>query len=124
MTEMVCRKCGEAKHVSLFAFRKDSGKYRTECEPCRSMGEQARRYGITVGDIERMKEESGNRCAICKTHADDIPHATFKHNPLVIDHCHTTGQVRGLLCPTCNNMLGHAKDNVAILSAAITYLSS
>jgi hypothetical protein len=70
-----------------------------------------------------MKEEQGNRCAICKTHADDIPHATFKYNPLVIDHCHSTGHVRGLLCPTCNNMLGHAKDNVAVLAAAIEYLS-
>jgi len=124
LTEKVCRVCGETKPLSEYQFRKERGIHRTECKPCRSSTEAAKRYGLTVGDVERMKEEQGNRCAICKTHADDIPHATFKHNPLVIDHCHTTGQVRGLLCPTCNSMLGHAKDNVAVLSAAITYLSS
>lgn len=111
------------KSLNEFSFRKDSGEYRPTCKPCRSHESAAKRYGLTVGDVEKMKEEQGNRCAICNTHADDIPHDTFKHNPLVIDHCHTTGKVRGLLCPTCNMVLGHAKDNVAILSAAITYLS-
>lgn len=124
MTEKVCRCCGETKELSEYSFRRDSGEYRPDCKPCRSSATAVKRYGITLGDIERMKEAQDNRCAICKTHADDISHATFKHNPLVIDHCHTTGHVRGLLCPTCNMVLGHAKDNVAILSAAITYLSS
>ena len=124
LTEKVCRCCGVTKSLDEFSFRRDSGEYRPTCKPCRSTVQSAARYGVTVGDIERIKEDQGNRCAICKTHADDIPHASFKHNPLVIDHCHTTGQVRGLLCPTCNVMLGHAKDNVALLSAAITYLSS
>lgn len=78
---------------------------------------------MTVGDIEKLKEEQGNRCAICGTHADDIPHANFKHNPLVIDHCHTTGKVRGLLCPTCNSGLGHFHDDVGKLANAIAYLS-
>ena len=124
MTEKVCRCCGEAKTLNEFSYRKDSGNYRSECNLCRANIMAAARYGITVGEVERMKEDQDNRCAICKTHAEDIPHASFKHNPLVIDHCHTTGHIRGLLCPTCNSMLGHAKDNVAILSAAITYLSS
>lgn len=124
MTEKVYRICGEAKTLEHYYHRPDNGQRQSACKPCHSKETAAKRYGLTVGDVDRMREDQGNRCAICKTHADDIPHTAFKHNPLVIDHCHTTGKVRGLLCPTCNAMLGHAKDNVAILSAAITYLSS
>jgi len=77
-----------------------------------------------VGFIEELKVSQDNACAICKTPSDEIPHSTFKYNPLVIDHSHTSGVVRGLLCPTCNNLLGHAKDNVELLKAAITYLQA
>lgn len=123
MSHKTCRSCGESKSLSMFHFRKDSGRHREDCAVCRNTAEAARRYGLTVGDIESLKATQGNRCAICKTHADDIPHATFKHNPLVIDHDHLTGRVRGLLCPTCNLVLGHAKDNVTLLADAISYLT-
>lgn len=39
-----------------------------------------------------------------------------------IDHCHSTGRVRGALCGDCNRMLGGARDCVAILQSAISYL--
>ena len=42
---------------------------------------------------------------------------------LAVDHNHTTGKVRGLLCSNCNTLLGKAKDNVNILQAAIDYLN-
>lgn len=42
----------------------------------------------------------------------------------VIDHCHATGNVRGLLCMACNSMLGYAKDNIQTLSSAIQYLKT
>jgi hypothetical protein len=41
---------------------------------------------------------------------------------LDVDHCHSSGKVRGVLCNPCNNVLGTAKDNIDILKAAITYL--
>jgi hypothetical protein len=75
-----------------------------------------------VGYINELRETQDNSCAICKTKVEDIPHATFKYNPLVIDHDHETGTVRGLLCPTCNSMLGHAQDNPHILLEAAQYL--
>ena len=117
-----CRLCGCIKPFAEFTVRKESGKHRTECKPCRSNASAAGRYGVTVGEVEKLKEQQGNACAICKTKADDIPHTSFCHNPLVIDHDHETGSIRGLLCPTCNSMLGHAHDDVDVLLAAIQYL--
>lgn len=117
-----CRVCGESKPLSDYSLRKDSQKHRPECKPCRSRARQALHYGITVGDIEALIQEVGNSCMICGTHADDVPHTSFKHNPLVIDHDHTTGEVRGLLCPTCNAGLGHFKDSPELLLKAALYL--
>lgn len=41
---------------------------------------------------------------------------------LVVDHCHETGKVRGLLCRNCNLLIGHAKEDIVILQNAINYL--
>ena len=124
MRVQTCRVCKVEKPVSIFTFRKASGKYRTDCNPCRSASGRAARYGSTVGDIEALAEKQENSCAICGTHRDDIVHASFKYNPLVVDHDHATGAVRGLLCSTCNSLLGHAKDDVHILASAIAYLTA
>ena len=119
-----CRTCFEVKPLEAFQFRKETSKYRTQCECCRSTHGAARRYGVTVGNIEELRVSQDNSCAICGIPADEIPHKTFKYNPLVIDHDHMTGKVRGLLCPTCNSLLGHAKDSEEILQAAIRYLTA
>ena len=55
-------------------------------------------------------------CAIC-----GIPEKELKRR-LAIDHCHTKGHIRGLLCTRCNFVLGFAKDNPYILQSAIDYL--
>lgn len=54
-------------------------------------------------------------CAICG--------GTNNGRPLVIDHDHTTNQIRALLCSTCNWGLGHFRDNPALLSKAAMYLA-
>jgi hypothetical protein len=41
---------------------------------------------------------------------------------LAVDHCHTTGKIRGLLCSKCNPALGAFNDNIEILNSAIKYL--
>jgi hypothetical protein len=122
MSEQTCRVCNITKPFSEYHFRKENSKYRTDCKECRCKEEAAKRYNVTVGFIEKLKEDQHNKCAICFTSAADIQHKAFTSNPLVIDHSHSTGQVRGLLCPTCNCMLGHAKDDIQILLNAIQYL--
>lgn len=57
-------------------------------------------YGLTPEDFNRMFAEQEGRCAICKIHQSELK------SILYIDHCHETGKIRGLLCPTCNAGVG------------------
>ena len=122
MGEQTCRVCNISKPLSNFSYRNDNKKYRTNCKECRAKEEAAKRYGTTVKAVEEIRRAQGNMCAICGTHADEIVHNTFSINPLVIDHCHTTLKIRGLLCPTCNAGLGHFKDNAEYLIKAAAYI--
>jgi len=80
-----------------------------------------RNYGITYGDYQRMLEEQGGRCKLCN--GDGFVMDKNKHKlKLVVDHCHKTGAVRGLLCHNCNRGLGLFKDNHNTLQSAIEYL--
>jgi hypothetical protein len=74
-------------------------------------------YGMTLEQREAMLAAQGGKCAICTS---PEPNGRYWH----IDHCHSSMKVRGLLCNNCNLMLGHSKDNVETLAAAIRYLSA
>ena len=72
-------------------------------------------YGIDFQDYDRMLSEQNGVCWICE---EQDPHGR-----LAIDHCHTTGKIRGLLCRNCNRALGAFKDNVERLQRAIDYIN-
>jgi len=74
-------------------------------------------FGITLEDYNRMYGQQKGCCKICNKHSDDEKQA------LAVDHCHTTGKVRGLLCKDCNRALGMFKDSVTNLQKAIKYLT-
>ena len=122
METHVCVVCNKELPLSAFQYRKDNKKYRPICKECRAKQEAARRYNATVDEINELLEKQEYRCAICGTHQDNIQHESFKFSPLVIDHDHKTGKIRGLLCPKCNLLLGHADDNVETLLKAALYL--
>ena len=73
-----------------------------------------RQYGITSQDYAEMYKAQKGCCLICLQY--------FK--VLHIDHCHTSGKVRGLLCGSCNRALGLLKDNTEFLLKGIEYLTS
>lgn len=75
-----------------------------------------RNYDLTPEEYEQMFIAQGGRCAICGRHQDDLDH------PLAVDHDHLTGKVRGLICYSCNHVLGRVGDSIRILQAAIAYL--
>lgn len=74
-------------------------------------------YNLTPEQWAQMFADQGSCCSICKS-----PEPNSKKG-WSTDHCHTTGKVRGILCPLCNKALGLFKDNPATLQNAITYLT-
>lgn len=70
-------------------------------------------YGMTQEQYRALSEMQGGKCAICR-----------RKRKLVVDHCHKTGAVRGLLCSACNLGLGNLSDNAAILRRAAAYLDA
>lgn len=73
------------------------------------------RYGISAGDYWTLYEAQGRHCAICQI-------ATGKTKRLAVDHDHDTGQVRGLLCGPCNQLIGR-RYGIEALARAINYLA-
>ena len=69
------------------------------------------KHGVLPEQRDEMVRAQGGRCAICR-----------QETVLVVDHCHETGRVRGMLCKLCNSGLGFFKDDQNSLQAAISYL--
>lgn len=76
-----------------------------------------RNYGLTLEDYNNMLASQDYQCKICS-----ISDKQASKGRLFVDHCHTTGKIRGLICHHCNTMLGLAKDNISILEKSIQYL--
>lgn len=72
-------------------------------------------YGLAPGEYGRIYLEQGGRCFICQR-------ATGASKALSVDHDHKTGLVRGLLCSTCNKLLGHLRDNPVTAARIHRYL--
>lgn len=80
------------------------------------------KYGVTICVYDKMLESQNNACAICLKPEKLIDSRTGNIRALSIDHCHKTGKVRGLLCSSCNHLLGRAKDSITTLLNAVEYL--
>lgn len=79
-------------------------------------GHRKHKYGITEGAFQDMLFSQNGVCKICRT----VFSSEVSPN---IDHDHVTGKIRGLLCSSCNSVLGYAKDSVEILEKAKQYLN-
>lgn len=126
--ESHCARCDEFKPVSEFHSRGVTKRglplYVAYCKPCMVLRHQERpdyahrnkvkKYGLTEQCYASMMDAQGGVCAICK----DPP----KQRRLAVDHCHTSGKIRGLLCGPCNVSLGQFKDDPRLLLEAAKYL--
>lgn len=113
-----CRFCGKE-----FEPKAPSEHYCSE--DCKNSGLQdkyfQRVYGITLKDYEDMYEKQQGLCSICGTEGFVMDEKRHKMK-LVVDHCHETGAIRGLLCHNCNRALGLFHDDVGRFEKAIDYL--
>lgn len=75
-----------------------------------------KKYGVTPEDYNLMFIKQKGCCAICGKHQNELK------RKLSIDHNHSTGVIRGLLCNNCNLMLGFSKENIDVLQKSIIYL--
>ena len=73
-------------------------------------------YGLSRDKYTEMVAQQSGRCAICGEQPDS-------HFSLHIDHCHTTGRVRGLLCGKCNQGIGLFSESKLLMQKAMEYLS-
>lgn len=79
-----------------------------------------RNYRITLRQYEDLRQKQAGLCAICGS--EGFVMTSHHKMKLVVDHCHASGQVRGLLCHNCNRALGLLKDSDEVLQRAIKYL--
>ncbi len=118
-----CAVCGPKTPVRVRPGRGHECQIRRrqDRESCSRRGERLRRYSLTLADVERMRANQGDRCAICQQPAEK----------LVVDHDHaccpkaktSCGKcVRGLLCQRCNVALGYWRDDPHLAIAAAEYL--
>lgn len=135
LERIVCPHCGVAKEKKEFG--KDSTKARgisCWCKPCKKawranhrkdnpeahkvldFRNDLKKYGLTPEDYNRMHDEQGGKCGCCGRSAEEF------RRGLHVDHDHSTGQVRALLCTKCNPGIGYFDDSVEKLEMAIAYL--
>lgn len=119
-TNRRCSTCKELKPNTTDNFHtfstKSGSATRALCKVCHSKYQKEyklmKHYGLSLMGYELMIEQQDAKCAICNE-------LTSK---LVVDHCHTTGKVRSLLCNDCNTGIGMLKENKEIMLSAIEYI--
>jgi len=69
--------------------------------------------GLTLEKLSQLLKNQRNTCKICHKKPT---------RDLIVDHCHKTKKVRGLLCYRCNTGIGQFNDDPIMLKRAIEYL--
>ncbi|KKN77827.1 hypothetical protein LCGC14_0355640 [marine sediment metagenome] len=113
--------CKECQRIRINRWRKTPAgrasrkeEYRKQYETGKILKRQLRdKYSLTVDQYNNMFGEQGGLCAICDK--------SLKYLKANVDHNHTTGKVRGLLCSRCNTLLVGLDDS-AFLNRATKYL--
>ena len=125
-----CNTCKQFKTSDNYYVEKAAqGRFgitmRAICIPCTEerkwRRDLFRRYGITYEDYTGLQTKQDHKCAICGS-----PEAgnSRTNGKLFVDHCHTSGKVRGLLCSKCNHAIGLLNDDTDLLRKSIKYLNS
>lgn len=146
-----CSKCGQVKPLDDFHLNKAMRDgHQGQCKECRcefyrqpageetkrrrrekyaadkKLQEQAReshlrrKFRLSEEKYGQLHERQGGLCAICGRPETEKYRGEVKN--LAVDHNHSTGQIRSLLCRKCNHGIGNFMEDEAILVKAIQYL--
>jgi len=145
METQTCKVCEEEKDITKYEWAADRPNPRTTCNACRSKNREftptqlkrkkeyqkewfkenktrlkfyyaERTYGLLPEHYKEMLASQNNSCAICNI--------SFTERKEHVDHDHTTGAVRALLCGNCNTGLGMFGEDIAALQNAVKYLEN
>lgn len=115
-----CKRCNLSKSKTEFLTNKStSDGFNGWCKICTKDAVISAKYNINLDQYNELLKKQQYCCAICNTTKPGGP-----GNEFVIDHCHDTGKVRGLLCNHCNTGLGKLGDKIESLEKALDYLKS
>lgn len=126
--QLRCSKCCETKQTSEFYKRSGIKRgYMYLCKTCvkpldsRTKEDNWERsikskFGVDKESYNAILAAQGGRCGLC----GDTACQSGKR--MAVDHCHTTGVVRGLLCYNCNTGLGKFRDNPEVLRKAAEWI--
>lgn len=133
----ICRKCLGNKDLSSFTKQKGYPDGRKNiCNACRNEQRRERyannssrvvsnnlksKYGINLEQYICMFKKQNGLCAICNEPETCV--RAGKVMSLSVDHCHTSGDIRGLLCNDCNRGIGLLKDDAKTLLKAYEYIT-
>ena len=143
-TMKTCNVCGETKPLSEYYPTQFKSKefpdkiyYHGKCKSCFIKAKQKDytpekgrdknlryNYGITLEEYNTLLSNQNGKCATCGTTEPGGRKSGRGGgtNVFVVDHCHDTGKVRGLLCHSCNRAMGLLGDNVSVIESMIKYL--
>lgn len=108
------KSCPECKHDRRLRLTRE-----TVQPPEVRLARRLRRYGLSAEQWQDMFEAQRGRCAICEQPPSGVEGRSAL---LEVDHCHETGEVRALLCQTCNTALGKFRDSPHLLRRAADYV--
>ena len=112
-----CNTCQTWQPLNNYSQRSASPDgLHTKCRDCQRVAAVSLAYGVPITWLHEQLDAQGWRCAIC---ANEL---TLTKAGCHVDHDHSDGRVRGLLCRGCNHLLGNARDDVDVLASAIRYL--
>ena len=136
----ICKKCGCDKPLSEYSKKNAKGRKPSLQPRCKSCANEdtllwreqqsserlkdlyyKRTYGMSLEDFTFLLETQQGKCKLCYR---DVSIEGLGPNRAVVDHCHTNGHVRGILCNECNRALGYFHDNIQALENAVDYLRS
>lgn len=127
-----CKQCSDKKRKAsrnyYASHKKSVAEYHRRRNASRTQEDRRKEslkglYGMTPGDYESMLASQGGVCKICGSPPPG-PNDGRRKRFLDVDHCHSTGIVRGLLCGKCNKGLGVMGDTCAGIMPYIQYLRS
>jgi len=117
-----CKCCKQTKPLeffySTFSIKYKRTQYQSNCKDCYRAVQLQKRYGVDELEYNKQLARQNHSCMICGVH-----HST-QSKALQVDHDHSTGKLRGILCGKCNRALGLVNDNVETLTRMIKYLQA